>query len=220
MKAVISLSGGQDSVTCLYLALSKGLEVEAIGFDYGQSHAKELEAAHNICKNLGVSYKVFNVRGLLADSSLTKHSDHNEKSDVDASLPASFTPGRNILFLAIAASYAAKIGAKQIWTGVCQTDYSGYPDCRREFVDAMQQAVSLGAGAGPLEIVTPLMYLNKAETWKLAKDLGCLDVIINETVTDYDADQTMNAWGKGNESNPASVLRANGYREALAKGWL
>ena len=89
-------------------------------------------------------------------------------------------------------------------TGVCQTDYSGYPDCRRTTIDAMQNTLSLGIGAGDFRIHTPLMYLDKAETWKMAKDLKCLDVIINDTLTDYDGDMTENEWGYGQESNPAS----------------
>lgn len=219
-KAVILLSGGQDSTTCLYWALKNFDEVFAIGFDYGQMHKQELEQARMIADKAGVSYVVKDVKNLLAKSSLIEHSDHNKASYLDESLPASFTSGRNVLFLSIAGSYAAEIGANDVITGVCQTDYSGYPDCRRTTIDAIQNVLSLGYGNGDYRIHTPLMYLTKAETWKLAKDLGILEVIVNETLTDYDGDMTQNEWGKGNENNPASELRMKGYYEAKAKGWL
>ncbi len=220
MDAVVLLSGGQDSTTCLYWAKKKFSKVYAIGFDYGQMHAKELGQASIICFDAGVPYKVFDVKGLLAPSSLTQKTDHSAVSTINPDLPASFTAGRNLLFLTIAASYSAAFGIKDIVTGVCQTDYSGYPDCRRTTMDAMQTALSLGIGVGDMRIHTPLMYLTKAETWKMAKDLGCLDVIINDTLTDYNGDMTMNEWGRGVNNNPATELRVKGYFEAKEKGWL
>lgn len=219
-KAIVLLSGGQDSTTCLYWAIRKFDSVHAIGFDYGQMHKQELEQARKIAKGAGVSYEVIDVRGLLAPSSLTDHTDHNEASHINSDLPASFTAGRNILFLAIAASRAAGMGISDIVTGVCQTDYSGYPDCRRTSIDAMQNVVSLAYGAGDFRIHTPLMYLDKAETWKLANAMGCLDVVINDTLTDYNGDMTLNEWGRGKLDNPASELRAKGYFEAKQKGWI
>ncbi len=219
-KALVLLSGGQDSTTCLYWAKKEFDKVIAVGFDYGQSHAKELEQAQKICDDAKVDYHVFNVKHLLASSSLTKHSNHNEASHIDHNLPASFTAGRNILFLTIAASYAAEKSINDLVTGVCQTDYSGYPDCRRTTIDAMQNTLSLGVGAGDFRIHTPLMYLDKAETWKMAKDLKCLDVIINDTLTDYDGDMTENEWGYGQESNPATKLRVKGYYQAKERGWI
>jgi 7-cyano-7-deazaguanine synthase len=125
-----------------------------------------------------------------------------------------------LLFLTIAGGYCASIGCNDIVTGVCQTDYSGYPDCRRNTITAQELALSLGLGTGDVKIHTPLMYLTKAETWKLAKQLGCLDVIVNETMTDYNGDTTQNDWGKGKLDNPASILRANGYQEAKQNDWL
>lgn len=220
MKAVILLSGGQDSTTCLYLAKQKFQEVFAIGFDYGQMHVQELNQAKKIAQDAGVSYKIFDVKNLLAKSSLTDKTDHNKKSEINPDLPASFTSGRNILFLTIAGSYAAEIGAKDIVTGVCQTDYSGYPDCRRNTIDAMQLTLSLGLGIDDVRIHTPLMYLNKAETWKMAKDLGCLEVIIHDTLTDYNGDMTLNEWGLGINNNPATELRVKGFYEAKQKGWI
>lgn len=219
-KAIVLLSGGQDSTTTLYWALERFDEVYCVGFNYGQSHKVELEQAQMIADRAGVNYKIFNLQGLLAKSSLTEHTDHNQESYLDKDLPASFTSGRNILFLTVAASYGAELGINELVTGVCQTDYSGYPDCRRDTIDAMEQTLTLGAGNGTYTIHTPLMYLTKAETFKMAKDLGVLDIIINDTLTDYDGDLTLNEWGRGNLNNPASKLRAKGYYEAKENGWL
>ena len=219
-KAIVLLSGGQDSATCLHWALNRFEQVYAIGFDYGQMHKTELECAQKIANDAGVPYKVFKLKDLLAPSSLTDHSDHNEASAINKDLPASFTAGRNILFLTIAGSYCAEVGANDIITGVCQTDFSGYPDCRRTTIEATQQALSLGLGIGDIRIHTPLMYLDKAETWKLANDLGCLDVIINDTMTDYNGSRQFNEWGYGKLDNPASKLRAKGYFEAKQKQWI
>jgi 7-cyano-7-deazaguanine synthase len=220
MKALILLSGGQDSTTCLYWAKQQFKEVYAIGFDYGQMHIKELEQAKKIAKNANVNYKIFDIKGLLGKSSLTEKTDHNKTSHLNKDLPASFTSGRNILFLSIAGSYASDLGINDIVTGVCQTDYSGYPDCRRTSIDAMQNVLSLAYGTGDFRIHTPLMYLSKAETWKLAKDLGCLDIIINDTLTDYNGSDIKNEWGMGVEDNPATRLRVKGYYEAKENGWI
>jgi 7-cyano-7-deazaguanine synthase len=220
MKAVILLSGGQDSTTCLYWAKKQFNKIYAIGFDYGQMHIKELEQAKKIALDAGVEYKIFNIKGLLAKSSLTEKTNHNDKSHINLDLPASFTSGRNILFLSIAASYASDLGINDIVTGVCQTDYSGYPDCRRTSIDAMQNVLSLAYGNGDFRIHTPLMYVNKAETWKLAKDLGCLNVIINDTLTDYNGNQNMNEWGMGVNNNPATELRVKGFYEAKKNNWI
>ena len=219
-KAILLLSGGQDSTTCLYWAKKNFDEIFAIGFDYGQMHVKELVQAKKIAKDSDIDYKIFDIKGLLAASSLTDNSDHNEKSKINNDLPASFTAGRNLLFLTIAASYGATKGINDIVTGVCQTDYSGYPDCRRNTIDAQQLTLTLGIGIGDIRIHTPLMYLNKAETWKMAKDLNCIDVIINDTLTDYNGNETMNEWGMGVNNNPATSLRVKGYYEAKHKGWI
>jgi len=219
-KAVVLLSGGQDSTTCLAWAVKQFDHVVAIGFDYGQSHVIELSQAKIIAEKFGVEYKLFDIKGLLAKSSLIEHSDHNKASYLDPTLPASFTPGRNLLFLTIAGSFAAENGITDIVTGVCQTDYSGYPDCRRNTIDALQLAMSLGIGGGDFRIHTPLMYLTKAETWKLAKDLGCLDIVIELSVTDYNGSMKKNEWGFGDIDNPATSLRAKGWYEAKERGWL
>jgi len=219
-KAIVLLSGGQDSTTCLYWAKKNFDEVYAIGFDYGQMHKAELKQALKISEMAGINYEILNVKGLLAPSSLTEHSDHNKKSKINKDLPASFTAGRNLLFLTIASSYGSNLGILDIVTGVCQTDYSGYPDCRRNTIDAVQLSFSLGMGIGDVRIHTPLMYLSKAETWKLAKELNCLDVIINDTLTDYNGDLTKNEWGYGVNNNPATELRIKGYYEAKQKNWI
>lgn len=219
-KAILLLSGGQDSTTCLYWAKKKFKTIYAIGFDYGQMHVKELEQAKKIAKEAGVDYKIFNVKELLAPSSLTENGDHNERSKINSELPSSFTAGRNLLFLTIAASYGANLGINDIITGVCQTDYSGYPDCRRNTIDAQQLTLTLGIGIGDIRIHTPLMYLDKAETWKLAKDLNCLDVIIKDTLTDYNGNETMNEWGRGVNNNPATDLRVKGFYKAKENNWI
>jgi 7-cyano-7-deazaguanine synthase len=219
-KCLVLLSGGQDSTTCLYWAKKQFKAVYAIGFDYGQMHVKELHQAKKIALDADVNYKVFNVKNLLCDSSLTNNTDHNKKSTVNENLPASFTSGRNILFLSIAASYAVELSINDIVTGVCQTDYSGYPDCRRTTIDAMQNVLSLGYGFGDFRIHTPLMYLDKAQTWKLAKELNCLDVIIKDSLTDYNGNMTINEWGYGVDDNPATNLRVKGFYEAKEKGWI
>ena len=219
-RAIVLLSGGQDSTTCLFWAKKNFDEVEAVGFDYGQMHKQELKQAEKIASEAGLKYKVFDVKGLLASSSLTSNTDHNQKSDLNDELPASFTSGRNLLFLIIAASYGAKNQITDLVTGVCQTDYSGYPDCRKSTIDATQLSLTLGMGVGDFRIHTPLMYLTKAETWKMAKELGCLEIVINDTLTDYNGSMEKNEWGFGVNNNPATELRVKGYFEAKQNGWI
>lgn len=220
-KALVLLSGGQDSTTCLFWAKQNFEHVEALGFNYGQKHLVELEQAKLIAEKAGVPLKIMNVAGMLQGSSLTEHDkDMNSPHESDAGLPSSFVPGRNALFLTTAASYAYTRDIFDLVGGMCQTDYSGYPDCRRVFVDSLQTTVSLALDRD-VRIHTPLMYLTKAETWKLAHDLGVLDVVRDYSHTDYNGDRsTYNEWGYGKLDNPASVLRAKGYEEAKQKGWL
>lgn len=217
---MVLLSGGQDSTTCLFWAKQHFETVVAVGFDYGQKHKAELAAAQAIARRAGVPYQIYNVRQLLAASSLTHAGAHDAHSAIDNTLPNSFVAGRNLLFLSIAGSRAAEQGINDIVAGVCQTDYSGYPDCRRATIDAMQLSLSLGLGIGDVRIHTPLMYLTKAETWRLAQTLGIVDIIVNDTVTDYNGDATPNDWGQGQLDNPASILRQKGYEEAKTKGWI
>ncbi len=227
MKVVVLLSGGQDSTTTLMAALvaHAGAEIHAVSFDYGQSHKEELEFAHATAVHFGLAkHKVFDITGVLENSSLVDPDmNHADAHPLNKELPASFTPGRNALFLSIAAAYAFGIESTTIYTGVCETDYSGYPDCRREFIDSMQESLSLALGIR-LEIITPLMYLDKAETWGLAKSLGDVlgvngvQYIIDNTLTDYAASDKMNLWGRGTLDNPASALRAAGYYKAVEQG--
>lgn len=227
-KAIVLLSGGQDSTTCLAWAVKKWGEdaVMAIGFDYGQKHKQEIKQAMEIAATFGVPYELVDIKGALTGSSLTDHSlDHNQSHSRSKDLPASFTAGRNALFLTIAASRAYTYGINDIVTGVCQTDYSGYPDCREIFIIKMQTALEF-AMDHLFVIHTPLMRLTKAETWKLAKDLGdhkgvsILSIVQNLTMTDYNGDTTMNEWGMGKLDNPASVIREKGFREAKERGWI
>lgn len=219
-KAIVLLSGGQDSTTCLYWAKQNFNEVHAIGFDYGQTHVNELFMAEKIARDAKVHFEIFTVKNLLCPSSLTKGTSHNEPNEINNALPSNFTAGRNLLFLIIASSYAAQIGANDLVTGVCQTDFNNYPDCRRNTVDAVQLAVSLGVGIGDIRIHTPLMYLTKAETWKLANELNCLNVIIEDTLTDYNGSMQKNEWGYGENNNAATALRIEGYYEAKQRGWI
>jgi 7-cyano-7-deazaguanine synthase len=187
MKAVILFSGGQDSTTCLYWAKKHFKEIYAIGFNYEQKHKIELEFAQKICDKESVEYKIFDIGDLL---------NVNNESNLR------LTEGRNILFLTIAGIYAKSIGANDLITGTCQMDFNDYPDCRRKFIDSIQLSLSLGM-ENDFRIHTPLMYLTKAETWKLAKDLNCIDVVINDTITDYNGDMTKNEWGFGVNNNHA-----------------
>lgn len=220
-SAVVLFSGGQDSTTSLFWARQSFESIEAVGFDYGQKHAVELEQARLIARNAGVALTVFDIRGTLQGSALTEHdADINQPHSENPDLPASFVPARNALFLTIAAGFAYTKGIRDLVAGVCQTDYSGYPDCRRNFIDSMEQSLTLALDT-EIIIHTPLMYLTKAESWKLANDLGVLEIIRHDTHTDYNGDRTtFNEWGYGKLDNPASILRARGYEEAKARGWV
>lgn len=175
-EAVVLLSGGQDSTTCLYWAMVNFDAVQAISFDYGQRHAAELEAAERIAREAGVTRTVLPVPALkvASETSLVAGTPIGEGEN---GLPSTFLPGRNIVFLAHAAGFAAERGIGDIVTGICQTDYSGYPDCREQFRASMELAVSAGTDR-TLRIHAPLMWLTKAETVKLARRLpGCWDAL-------------------------------------------
>lgn len=223
--AVVLLSGGQDSTTCLFWARERFEEVRALGFDYGQRHRVELDYAEQIAEHLGVSFEVIDLSGTVGASSLTDHSQSvEEKHDLDPSLPSTFTPGRNMIFLTVAASYAYGHSIFDLVTGTCQTDFSGYPDCRQVFIESIKTSLSLAMDRD-FRIHTPLMYLTKAETWKLAAELSddqydVVEIIRTQTMTDYNGATDMNEWGRGRLDNPASKLRAKGYLEAREKGWI
>jgi 7-cyano-7-deazaguanine synthase len=230
-SALVLFSGGQDSTTCLFWAghpdFGGFARVEALGFRYGQKHAVELEQAQRIADLAGVPFTALDLTGLLSGSALTEHDkDVSGPHERAPALPASFVPGRNALFLAVAASVGYTRGITDLVGGMCQTDYAGYPDCRLDFVEAQQRALGLALDAD-LRVHTPLMHRTKAETWKLAADLGTVGgVDVLATVrdlshTDYNGDRSeRHAWGYGRLDNPASILRAKGYAEAEAKGWV
>lgn len=217
-KAVVIFSGGQDSTTCLHWALNRFGTVEAITFNYGQKHSVELDCAKEICDKLMIKQTIIDISFLntIVESALTSNGDVNQKND--KGLPASFVPNRNQLFITMAHSYAQKIGAKHLVTGVCQTDYSGYMDCRQIFINAISVATNLGSGED-IQIHTPLMYLDKAETFKLALDENCLGEVIEHSHTCYNGNrEIMHPWGHGCGECPACELRAKGYYEAQERG--
>lgn len=211
-RAVVVFSGGQDSTTCLIKALSEFDAVHCITFDYQQRHRQEIDIARKLAKTLNVaSHKIMDVSLLseLAISALTSKEIVLSNQLQENGLPNSFVPGRNILFLTLAAIYAYQIGAKTLITGVCETDFSGYPDCRHNFICAMQQAVQLGMNSD-LKIETPLMWLTKAQTWALADKYGQLDFIQKQTLTCYNG-----IIGDGCGQCPACLLRQNGLTQFL-----
>ena len=226
--ALVLFSAGQDSATCLAWALARFERVETIGFDYGQRHAVELskrpvlrsviadlrpEWAARLGGDLVVDLKGY---GALAESALTAN---RAIEMTESGLPSTFVPGRNLVFLSVAAAHAYRRGADTLVGGMCETDYSGYPDCRRDTIDAMEQALSLGL-ALPLKIETPLMRLTKAQTWSLAIDLSgdaLVQAILEHSHTCYEGDRSKrHAWGYGCGVCPACDLRANGWFEFVA----
>lgn len=207
-KAVIVFSGGQDSTTCLIHASQTYDEIHCITFDYGQRHRAEIEVAQQLSKKLGVAaHKILDTSLLneLAISSLTRDNIPIQTTNSSGDdLPNTFVPGRNILFLTLASIYAYQIRAKTVITGVCETDFSGYPDCRDEFVKSLNTAVELGMDY-KLRIETPLMWLNKAETWALADYYKQLDFIRDNTLSCYNGIK-----GSGCGNCEACSLRAKG----------
>lgn len=220
-KALVVLSGGQDSVTCLGVALKAHEEVEAVCFAYGQNHSVELGSAIKICKDYDVKLTILTISalGALADSALTTGQVIiGEAHPRNQNLPASFVPNRNAMFMTTAHAMAQKIGAEFVYTGVCQTDYSGYPDCRDDFISSLQDTLNLGY-LTDIKFITPLMYLTKAETFNLAKEVGFLDTVLNDSHTCYNGDHDhFHEWGYGCGACPACELRKKGYYEFLEMG--
>lgn len=184
-KAIVVFSGGQDSTTCLFWALKNFKSVEAVTFDYNQRHRLEIEVAKDIAKELGVKHHILNMSLLnqLAPNALTRD-DIEVKAGENGELPSTFVPGRNLLFLSFAGVLASQVGAKHIVTGVCETDFSGYPDCRDIFIKSLNVTLNLSMEQ-QFVIHTPLMWINKAETWQLADELGVLDFVRERTLTCY-----------------------------------
>ena len=209
-KAVVVFSGGQDSTTCLFWALKNFREVATVTFDYGQRHADEIECARKIAEELGVSFKVLdmNLINQLSANALTR--DDIEVTEEDGELPSTFVPGRNHLFLSFAAVYADAIGARHLITGVSETDFSGYPDCRDNFIKSLNVTLNL-AMDGRFVIHTPLMWLDKSEVWALADELDAFDFVQEKTLTCYNG-----IIGQGCGECPACHLRTRGLTQYLA----
>ncbi len=221
--ALVLFSGGQDSTTCLAQALAKYERVETVGFDYGQRHSVELQARLVVLQQMRAQFPQWASRlgedhvldlavlGQVSETSLTRDMVFKMES---SGLPNTFVPGRNLLFLTLAAALAYRRGLQVLVTGVCETDFSGYPDCRDDTMKAMQLALSLGMDKRFL-IDTPLMWIDKAATWAMAEALGgraLVDLIIEHTHTCYLGDREhRQAWGYGCGACPACELRARGY---------
>ena len=222
--ALVLFSGGQDSTACLAWALDRYARVETVGFDYGQRHHIELDCRVSVRAELLKAFPHWAARlgddhlldlrllAQLSDSALT--SDRAIELQANG-LPNTFVPGRNLLFLTFAAALAYRRSASVLVGGMCETDYSGYPDCRDNTLKAMQVALSLGLDA-PMVVETPLMWLNKAQTWALTDQLGgsaLTDLVVEHTHTCYlGARGKRHAWGYGCGSCPACVLRADGFQ--------
>ncbi|MEC1179128.1 7-cyano-7-deazaguanine synthase QueC [Metasolibacillus meyeri] len=210
-KVIVVFSGGQDSTTCLFWALQQFSEVEAVTFDYGQKHRLEIECAEKITQQLGVKHHILDMSLLnqLAASALTRDDIQIEEGQ-GGGLPSTFVPGRNLLFLSFAGVLASQIGAKHIVTGVCETDFSGYPDCRDIFIKSLNVTLNL-AMDDTFVLHTPLMWLDKAQAWALADELDALNFIREQTLTCYNG---IIADGCG--ECPACKLRQNGLQTYLA----
>jgi 7-cyano-7-deazaguanine synthase len=224
----VLFSGGQDSTTCLAWALDRYPRVETVGFDYGQRHAVEMQARHEVRSRLIAAFPgwaerlgpdhVIDLRGFgaVGETALTTQ----RAIEVDArGLPTTFVPGRNLVFFAYAAALADRRGLGRLVGGMCETDFSGYPDCRRDTLDALEAALNLGMERA-FVIDTPLMRLTKAETWALSEALGgetLVELIRAETHTCYRGERgELHVWGHGCGRCPACELRARGYEQWAA----
>lgn len=222
-QALVLFSGGQDSTTCLAWALQRYAHVETIGFDYGQRHRIELDARRvvlgrlhqilpDLSSRLGADHLIdLSVLGQISDTALTRQT---EIALGASGLPNTFVPGRNLVFLTMAAALAYRRGLDVLVGGMCETDFSGYPDCRDETIKALQVAVSLGMGQH-FSFETPLMWLDKAQTWALAHELGgdaLVRLIVQDTHTCYLGERgNLHPWGHGCGQCPACVLRQRGW---------
>lgn len=211
--ALVVFSGGQDSTTCLFWAKKNFSKVYALSFIYGQKHVKEVELARAIAQKAGVDFDVMDVSfiGSLGKNSLTDTSIEMDQVKPADSVPNTFVPGRNLFFLSIAAVYARERGIRHLVTGVSQTDFSGYPDCRDNFIKSLNVTLNL-AMEEQFVIHTPLMWIDKADTWALADELGVFDIIRNETLTCYNGIP-----GDGCGHCPACKLRREGLEKYLSR---
>ena len=211
-RALVVLSGGQDSTTCLFWAKREFEEVVALSFNYGQKHALEVELAQTIAVSSGVPHTTLDcdLIGRLGRNSLTYTDMEVETGVTEGGRPPStFVPGRNLFFLSMAAVYARERGISHLVTGVSQTDFSGYPDCRDAFIRSLNVTLNLALDA-QMVIHTPLMWLDKCETWALADELGVLDLVRHNTLTCYNG-----VPGDGGGECPACILRRRGLEAYL-----
>lgn len=222
-KALVLFSGGQDSTTCLAWALEQFAHVETIGFDYGQRHQVELQARQDVLQALRAQFPHWGARlgedhmvdlavlGQISDTALTRDT---EIAMTAAGLPNTFVPGRNLLFFQLAAAVGYRRGLHILVGGMCETDFSGYPDCRDDTIKALQVAVSLGMGQR-FTFETPLMWLDKEQTWALAQTLGgtaLIDILIEQSHTCYHGTrELLHPWGYGCGHCPACALRQRGF---------
>ncbi|MBO6667614.1 7-cyano-7-deazaguanine synthase QueC [Parvibaculum sp.] len=222
-KALVLFSGGQDSTVCLAWALARYEEVETVGFDYGQAHAVELECRTTLRERLAALFPDWAAKlgtdhmlslaelGRISETALTRDAEIEMGEN---GLPTTFVPGRNLLFFTYAAALGYRRGATVLVGGMCETDYSGYPDCRADTLKALEQAISLGMDKS-FSLETPLMRIDKVATWKLAEDLGgkaLVNLIIEESHSCYRGDRSRrHDWGYGCGTCPACELRAKGY---------
>jgi len=225
-SALVLFSGGQDSATCLAWALERYARVETLGFFYGQRHDVEMQARLDVRSAMAAANTDWSARlgedftvdiagyGAIAESALTADREIEMQEN---GLPSTFVPGRNLVFLTIASALAYRRGHRTMVGGMCETDYSGYPDCRQDTLQALQQAISLGLDE-TIEIATPLMFLDKVETWALAHQLGgdaLVELIRTRTHTCYTGDRSqLHEWGYGCGVCPACELREKGWQ-----GW-
>ncbi|HBZ02520.1 MAG TPA: 7-cyano-7-deazaguanine synthase QueC [Lachnospiraceae bacterium] len=212
-EAVVAFSGGQDSTTCLAWALKRYEKVYTVSFDYGQRHKKELECAKRLSEKMGAENIVLNLQELnrLAPNSLTRSDIEVDKEAPEEGTPNSFVEGRNLLFLTYAAIFAKTHGINDIITGVSQSDFSGYPDCRDVFIKSLSTTLSLAMDY-QFDIITPLMWIDKEETWELADELGVFDIVRNETLTCYNG-----IMGDGCGECPSCKLRRRGLERYLKR---
>lgn len=210
--ALVVFSGGQDSTTCLFWARKRFSEVYALSFIYGQKHVGEVEIARGIAERAGVHFDTMDVSfiGSLGRNSLTDVSMDMDEEKPVGGYPNTFVPGRNLFFLGIAAVYARERGINHIVTGVSQTDFSGYPDCRDSFIKSLGVTLNLAMDT-QFVIHTPLMWIDKAETWAMADELGVLDLVRDETLTCYNGVK-----GDGCGHCPACKLRREGLEKYLS----
>ena len=218
-KAYVLLSGGQDSFVTLIWGLANFESVEAVSIQYNQRHTRELFYAAQIAEHFKVKHKIYDIGqffNLLSNSTLIQSGDHNQMHPDASNLPASFVPNRNGVFLTVIANHAFMQGDKRInlLTGTCETDFSGYPDCRDAYIKSKAVELSMGLDK-PVSIFTPLMWKSKAQTFEMANDAGKLKELIELTLTCYNGNESMNVWGRGCGTCPACKLREKGYNEFL-----